>query len=247
MNSNRYLILDEIRGLALLNMIAYHACWDLVYMFGLDWAWYQSDVAYIWQQGICWTFIFLSGFCLPLGKKKMRRGLIVFVCGLVITAVTLLVMYDDRVIFGVLTLIGTSMLLTALLEPLLKKCPPAVGFTVSFLLFFLTKKINSGYLGFGNIKLLTLPKGLYQNLFTTFLGFQAPGFYSTDYFSLIPWTFLFLAGFYFYTLMQQKNGLRYLAGGKLKPLQILGQHSLPIYMVHQVLLYAVFSIVFYLF
>ncbi|MCD7750168.1 MAG: DUF1624 domain-containing protein [Lachnospiraceae bacterium] len=245
MNRNRYLILDEIRGLAILNMIAYHACWDLVYMFGQNWAWYQSDAAYIWQQGICWTFIFLSGFCLPLGKRKVRRGLTVFVCGLVITAVTLLVMYDDRVIFGVLTLIGSAMLLTAFAEPLLKKCPPAVGFTVSFLLFLLTKRINSGYLGFGTFKLLALPKGLYRNLFTTYLGFQASGFYSTDYFSLIPWLFLFLAGFYLYALAQKKDCLRYLTNGKLKPLQILGQHSLPIYMVHQVLLYAVFSVVFY--
>lgn len=247
MTQNRYLILDEIRGLAILNMIAYHACWDLVYMFGQNWAWYQSDAAYTWQQGICWTFIFLSGFCLPLGKQKWKRGMTVFTCGLVITAVTLLVMYDDRVIFGVLTLIGSSMLLTTLSEPLLKKCPPAAGFIGSLLFFLLTKKINSGYLGFGSLKLLALPKGLYQNLFTTFLGFQAPGFYSTDYFSLIPWLFLFLAGFYFYAFMQKKNLLGHLRGGRIRPLQVLGQHSLPIYMVHQVLLYAVFSILFYLF
>ncbi len=247
MSSKRYLILDEIRGLALLNMIAYHACWDLVYMFGQDWAWYKSGAAHIWQQGICWTFIFLSGFCLPLGKRKVRRGLTVFVCGLVITAVTLLVMYDDRVIFGVLTLIGSAMLLTALLEPLLKKCPPIVGFTVSFLLFLMTKKINSGYLGFGNVRLLALPKGLYRNLFTTFFGFQAPGFYSTDYFSLIPWLFLFLAGFYLYAILLKKDLLRHLAVGRIRPLQVLGQHSLPVYMMHQVLLYAVFSILFRLF
>lgn len=244
MSNKRYLILDEIRGLALLNMIVYHACWDLVYIFGIDWSWYRSDAAHIWQQGICWTFIFLSGFCLPLGKRKLRRGLTVFAGGLVITAVTLLFMYDDRVIFGVLTLIGSSMLLTALAEPLLKKCPPAPGFAFSFLLFLLTKNVNGGTLGFGNFNLLALPRVLYRNLFTTWLGFQAPGFYSTDYFSLIPWFFLFLAGFYLYALAEGKGWLRYLTTGRLKPLQLLGQHSLPIYMAHQVVLYGVLSLLF---
>ncbi|MCD8132200.1 MAG: DUF1624 domain-containing protein [Lachnospiraceae bacterium] len=246
MNNKRYLILDEIRGLALLNMIVYHTCWDLVYIFGTDWTWYRSGAAYVWQQGICWTFIFLSGFCLPLGKRTLKRGLTVFAGGLVITAVTLIFMYDDRVIFGVLTLIGSCMLLAALLKPLLQKCPPAVGFAVSFLLFLLTKRINSGYLGFGSFRLLALPDGLYRNLFTTWLGFQAPGFYSSDYFSLIPWSFLFLAGFYLYALAEKKGWLRYLAKDRIRPLQIIGQHTLPIYMVHQVVLYGVLSIIFFI-
>ena len=33
----RYALLDELRGLALVSMMAYHAMWDLVYMFGV-WA-----------------------------------------------------------------------------------------------------------------------------------------------------------------------------------------------------------------
>ena len=35
--------LDAIRGWALVSMIAYHASWDLVYLFGLDWPWYQPN------------------------------------------------------------------------------------------------------------------------------------------------------------------------------------------------------------
>ena len=36
----RYALLDELRGLALISMMGYHAMWDLVYMFGLDAPWY---------------------------------------------------------------------------------------------------------------------------------------------------------------------------------------------------------------
>lgn len=61
---HRYALLDEIRGLALVNMVVYHAVWDLVYLFACDWDWYQSGIAaFLWQQMICRTFILLSGFC----------------------------------------------------------------------------------------------------------------------------------------------------------------------------------------
>lgn len=42
-------LIDEYRGFVVLNMIAYHAIWDLVYMFGVNWLWYKSDIGHIWQ------------------------------------------------------------------------------------------------------------------------------------------------------------------------------------------------------
>lgn len=39
----RYFALDRIRAIALLNMIAYHTIWDLVYLFGFGWKWFQSE------------------------------------------------------------------------------------------------------------------------------------------------------------------------------------------------------------
>ena len=82
----RYAGLDTLRGVTLVSMMAYHACWDLVYIFGMDWDWYGSFGAYLWQQSICWTFILLSGYCVQLGRHRLRRGLMAFgggalVCG----------------------------------------------------------------------------------------------------------------------------------------------------------------------
>ena len=109
--SERLALLDSLRGLTLVSMILYHACWDAVYMLGADWAWYGSRAAYIWQQSICWTFILLSGFCIPFSSKLLKRGLTVFGAGALVMAVTCLFLPEDRVIFGVLTLIGSCMLL----------------------------------------------------------------------------------------------------------------------------------------
>lgn len=244
MNTKRYYILDGIRGFALVNMLIYHGVWDLVYMFGCDWQWYRSELAYAWQQYICWTFIFLSGFCFSFAKKKLKRGLIVFLSGLLISIVTLVAMPENRVIFGILTLIGSCMLLMIPLEQILKRIPPAIGMLFSFMLFLLTRNVNQGCLGFGDLRLVALPDCWYQNLLTTYLGFPTPDFYSTDYFSLFPWVFLFATGYFANCFLRQKNLLFHLQPCKIKPLEWLGQHSLGIYIVHQPLIYLVLTVFF---
>lgn len=63
--------LDSLRGLTLVSMMAYHACWDLVYLYGMPWDWYRSFWAYAWQQSICCTFILLSGYCWQMGRHPL--------------------------------------------------------------------------------------------------------------------------------------------------------------------------------
>lgn len=242
MSIKRYQKLDGIRGIALLNMIAYHTIWDLVYMYHVDWNWYKSYGAYIWQQGICWTFIFLSGFCWSLGSHALKRGITVFLGGAAITLVTLVVMPQNRVVFGVLTLTGSCMLLMNVLDKWLKRFPSAAGMAVSFLLFLLTRNINEGYLGFEKWNLYRLPPALYRNLYrniaTAYLGFPQKGFYSTDYFSLFPWLFLFITGYFAFRYFKAKGVMRFFEDSVLRPVEWLGKHSFEIYMVHQPVIYA---------
>lgn len=240
----RYNSLDLIRGITLISMFAYHAVWDLVYMFGTDISWYHSSIGYIWQQSICWTFIFLSGFCWSLGKRWVKRGLIVFGAGLLITAVTMAIMPEQIVVFGVLTLIGTSMLITGVLNNGLEKISATLGFFASLLVFFFTRNINSGYLGFEKWSFVKLPEWLYRNTFTSFLGFQDRNFHSTDYFSILPWYFMFLAGYFLCRLFKEKNWLAKLEKGSLPIVNLLGKHSLIIFLVHQPVIYLVLSLVY---
>ncbi len=244
MDRKRYEKLDGIRGIALLNMIVYHAAWDLVYMYHTDWDWYRTRGAYVWQQGICWTFIFLSGFCWPLGRHVWRRGVTVFAGGALITLVTVVVMPQNRVIFGVLTLIGSCMLFMNVFDRWLVRVQPAVGMAVSWLLFFLTRNVNEGYLGFGAWRLCRIPVAWYQNVFTAYLGFPGRDFYSTDYFSVLPWLFLFAAGYFVFRFCSGKKVMAYLEKGLLRPVEWLGRHSLFIYMIHQPLIYGLFEVIF---
>ena len=75
----------------------------------------------------------------------------------------------------------------------------------------------------------------YADLFTTYLGFPAPGFWSTDYFSILPWFFLYTVGYFLYGL--SKNRLQLLTKSICPPLGWIGRKSVIIYMLHQPLVY----------
>ena len=109
--ASRYALLDELRGLDLVSMMLYHACWDMMFLFGIWMDWYAGMPGRLWQQTICWVFILLSGFCVPLGHRTLKRGAQVFAAGALVTVVTLVFMPEDRVVFGVLTFLGSAMLL----------------------------------------------------------------------------------------------------------------------------------------
>ena len=231
----RCALLDTLRGLTVINMVLFHAAWDLVYIFGVDWPWYHGTGAFIWQQCICCTFIALSGFCAGLGRHTIRRGAIVFGLGAAVTLVTALFMPEELIVFGVLTLIGSSMLLVGAAKPLLTRIPAAAGLAVSLVLFLLTRDVNAHALGFYGVHIAVLPDALYQNYLTAYLGFPHPGFYTTDYFSLLPWLFLFLAGFYVYQMAGQR--ILKISWPGLPPLNWIGRHALEIYVVHQPVIY----------
>lgn len=243
----RYGLLDTLRGITLISMVLYHGTWDLVHLYGIKLNWYHGVGAYIWQQSICWMFIFLSGFCWSLGKKTLKRGLIVFAGGACITLITCLFMPENKVVFGVLTLIGSCMLLMIPLHRLFQKIlfkenAAGLGFFISLLLFALTRNCNNGYLGFEAWKIVKLSTSWYGKGIAAFLGFPSPDFYSADYFSLFPWFFLFLGGYFLYHMLNREKGLNRIFTWEIAPLSKVGRYSLPIYMLHQPVLYAVFSL-----
>ena len=237
MEHRRYQVLDTIRGCALVSMLLYHASWDMVYMFGADWPWYRSFAAYVWQQSICWTFILLSGYCWALGRHQLRRGLTVFLCGALITAVTWFLMPGNLVYCGVLTLLGASSLLLIPLAPALERLPAQTGAAGSFLLFLIFRDVNAGVLGFEGARLLTLPAGLYRDHVTALLGFPPADFFSTDYFSLLPWFFLFLTGWFLFRLRpEETREIR-----RVPVVTAMGRRSLLIYMLHQPVIYGLLT------
>lgn len=237
-NAPRYSVLDILRGISIISMVLYHTMWDICNIFNKNIIWFKGNLGYAWQQSICITFIFLSGFCFSLSKHKFKRGAFVFLCGGIITAVTLIFMPENQVIFGILTFIGSAMLLLALAEPIFKRINSVVGFSLGLLLFIAFKNVMYGDMIFA----IELPSALYKNLFTAYLGFPPRSFWSTDYFGILPWFFLFVAGYFAFKFMREKNLLKFLSKIKCPPIEFIGRHSIIIYMAHQPVIYGILTL-----
>lgn len=229
----RYGFIDTVRGLCLISMILYHAFYDLVFIYSVRFPFYNGTAVYIWQQSICWTFILLSGFSFSFGRRHLKRGVILLACGFVIELVTTLVIPDEAVRFGILTFMGFAVLLMIPLEKILTGIPVFIGLPVSMLLFVLFRNINRHYIGFEGFNLVRLPDSFYSTPFSTVIGFPEPEFFSSDYFSLFPWFFLYLAGYFLWKLWNSKKDSLPLFSREIRGISFIGRHTLPIYMLHQ--------------
>lgn len=238
-------LLDALRGFLMIHMIAYHGMWNLVNLFGIRADWYSGAPKYIWQQFICWTFILLSGFCWSMSRNHLKRGLLVFGGGAVVSLVTCVLMPENRILFGILTCIGSCVLLMIPVEKLLRRIPSGIGAAAGFALFVLLRNCNRGTLGFEKLVLCDLPDRLYRSNLTAYLGFPHDSFFSTDYFSLFPWFFLFVTGFFLYRIANGKGwNEKLFARGQVPLFNWIGRHSLMVYLLHQPVLYGLGILIF---
>jgi uncharacterized membrane protein len=160
-----------------------------------------------------------------------------------VTVISLLFIPSQQIWFGVLNLIGCAMIITRALQTIFARIPPLAGMTVSFLIFALTYGVPKHFLGFFSIRLLELPKALYGCKYLAFLGFPAKGFYSADYFPLLPWLFLFFFGYFLWRTVKAcgRDGI---FRTDIPALSFIGRHSLLIYLAHQPLLYLICAAIF---
>ena len=235
-----YGLLDTVRGICLISMIAYHGMYDLVDVFRLPAAWYHSWPGYVWQQSICWTFILLSGMCWRLSQHHIKRGLILVGCATAISLITWLAMPSQLILYGVLNLLGISALLLIPLDKVFRKLPPWAGLAGALALFVITRNIPRGSLGFEGWVFCQLPPALYQWDFPAVIGFHSPQFYSADYFPMIPWFFLYCAGYFLWSILSESPRAKKLLTPGIRPLSFLGRHSLVIYLAHQPVLMGIF-------
>ncbi len=241
----RYHLIDALRGLALVNMLGMHFLYDVNVVFGREPSWYLRPGVRLWQQFICWSFILIAGFSFHFGRaRNPRRGLLLVLLGLVITAVTHFAVPSETVRFGILSFMGCSVLLTAALDRGLERVPCALGLGLCFLLFLLLRHVDAGVLGLGRLWQLRLPQALYRSRFLYPLGFPDAAFRSSDYFPLLPWFFLFLCGWFLGRLFRRQGPWQQAARLKIPLLSALGRRTIWIYMLHQPVLMGICLLLF---
>ena len=242
----RYLMIDGIRGFAITNMVIFHFLYDVYTIYGKNSAWYAQPHIHVWQQAICWTFIFVSGFVWQLGmRNNFRRGIFFNLCGMTISLITWCMIPTEAIWFGILNFMGCAILLMIPLHSIMRKVPPTIGIFLSFMSFILSKNIQRGYLGIGKTALLALPRVLYNIKALTPFGFPYPGFKSSDYFPIFPWIFLFFTGYYFYLIFEKHALWKNAAYIKIPMFSQFGGKTIWIYLVHQPICMAVCALLFH--
>lgn len=242
----RYNLIDAYRGFTILVMIGYHFSYDVFILYGKYPQWLSNPFGYVWQQFICISFILISGFSASFSRSHLKRGILLNICGLIVTVVTMIASPQAVIYFGVLNLLGCSLLLLIPAKKFVNDKNWGYVAVISLFLFFLTRHIQSGYLGFGDFELIQMPMELYTAKALTPLGFPYPGFFSSDYFPVIPWFFLFFTGYscHYVLQMESMGKLRDVLSVRVPFLSWLGQKSLIIYLLHQPVLMGICVILF---
>ncbi|MCL2107147.1 MAG: DUF1624 domain-containing protein [Oscillospiraceae bacterium] len=241
----RYPLLDELRGLAILFMVIYHGLYLLAYVFKTPSGRMLLAYARPAQPFIAGTFFLICGICCRFSRSNGRRGLRLLGVALLVTLCTwglTLFGFDELIRFGVLHFLAAAILLFALAQKPLAKAPPLPQFLLFALLFLVTAgPVYGGPAGIGLGRfLLPFPPTDFFPLFL--LGFPSDTLVSADYFPLLPWLFLFFAGTALGAYGQRGRFPAFFMKSHSRALQWLGRHSLPIYLAHQPLLFAIFWI-----
>lgn len=238
-------LLDELRGFAIICMVVHHAFFDAGFVLGSQTGYKIFDALCVFQP-IFWTiFIVISGICSRLSKNTVRRGIIVFAAGGAVTLVTAVIMplmniTGAQIYFGVLSCLGSCMIITGLFMKLIEKVNEKIGMAVSFALFLLTYSVSDKSLLFGLIK---LPETLYQSNALAPLGFYSSTFASADYFPLLPWLFMFLFGAFLGKYAKDEALPESFYKSRCKLLSKIGKNSLWVYLFHQPVLYLIMYII----
>lgn len=219
--------LDAFRGICLLGMVMVHFIYDLTNLYRIiDWE-YPKWFAFIKDWGGV-LFLLISGISATLGRRSVRRGLIVLGAGMIVTAVTY-GMYKFGfagkgiiIYFGVLQCLGCCMILWWACKRLPTWALALLG------------------IGFAAAGLYLDTVVLVDHPWLLGLGFIYPGFNSSDYFPLLPNFGYFLIGAVLgRTVYRKKETLLPMISDRnpiVRALTFLGRHSLWVYLLHQPIL-----------
>jgi len=229
----RIQIIDALRGLAVVLMVIHHLLYNLVnFLDAPEWL-FSNPVFDILHYLFAGLFIFLSGISSRFSRGNIRRGLIVAALALGISAVTYYM--EMPIWFGILHLLGFTMLFFGLAKNLLDKIPRRAAPFIFVALTVISALATA----------LADPstENPFLGTLLSILGWPQPGFVSYDYFPILPWIFVSLlgswAGLY---IVEQKLPARFYEA-KFPVFPAIGRKALIIYILHQPVLYGVVMLI----
>jgi len=214
-------LIDGLRGLAVILMVLHHFLYDLVeFLDAPGWLFSNPvfDVLHIIFAGL---FILLAGVSSRFSHSNIKRGLKVLAAALVITLVTWAM--DMIIVFGILHFMAFAMIFYGITGKFWQKLPKAIAPVLYVLLtvasvYFLENVESSS-------KMLWM------------FGITYPGFYSADYFPILPWIFVFLFGTWLGGYIREGKLPAWFYRAKAPKLAWVGRRAFIVYIIHQPVLY----------
>ncbi len=222
--------IDVTRGIAVVLMIIYHFLFDLNYLgfVALD---FSSLALVAFQRLIAFLFLSLVGVSLVLTRLRgvpiglhLKRAAGLAVIALLVTFATFVYPGPNggMIVFGILHFIAVAVLL---------------GYFFVSLPAWVNLVLGLGFLGLGFVL-----NGLTASTpWLLWLGIPPAGFYTLDYYPLVPWFGIVLLGIFMGQVMDPFSKP---LSGKAMPklfagLNYLGRNALAVYLVHQPVLFGI--------
>lgn len=228
-------VYDVVRGFSVLSMVAFHLCYDLKFICGKPLEWFAPPLQDVWRASISWTFVFIAGCMFAYSRDNLRRSGRYLAVALLVFLVTTFAKVDVPINFGIIYCMGACTLTTWLLDIVgIRPRGPwqALAF---FAVFVMLLHISRGRIGVGPL-VFDLPRALYSTPWLAWLGLPGPGFASGDYYPLLPYLMLFLCGSAMGRSWRSEGMPEPISSLRFAPLEFVGRHALPIYVLHQPLL-----------
>jgi uncharacterized membrane protein len=205
--------IDFLRAIAIILMVIFHIVYDLNEFLGIE-ADYLSGFWYWEGKTSALMFIFLAGISSGFSKNTVKRGIKILIFAMVITLVTYIFFREQYIRFGILHLLGTSMVLF----PLLKKMNNVLLFISAVFIALTSISIKSTLVDTS----LLLPFGVMYR-----------GFVTLDYYPISPYLSVFILGILAYKMYYYKGQSIFKFHYKNEYLSIISKNSLAIYLIHQ--------------
>lgn len=237
--------LDFIRGFCILLMILDHTLYDLAYIFGYKWALaffgWPLRTFIRWIAILC--FVGISGISSTLSRSNLVRGVQLAGVALVLTLATALMdKFSGQanvliIRFGILHMLAACMIIYALIKDRSLAFRGTISaVTILIGIYFMNFPLKISAINGGSFLINVLPA----------LVNARGGFYSSDYFHILPWLGFFIIGGIigqlFYSKKQSLIPLKK-PGQLVNGIRFVGRYSLHFYVLHQPVIYGLLTLV----
>jgi uncharacterized membrane protein len=227
----RILLIDTLRGIALIAMASYHFTWDLEYFGYVDPGTATQGFFRLYARAIASSFLFLVGVSLILAHRRGirwqpfgKRLAMVAAAAILISVATWFIFADEWIYFGILH----NIVVTSVIGLLFVRLPWSVP---AFVAILIVAAMLVDYTMMPGL----MDSAVFDTRWLAWLGFAEMPPRSNDYVPLFPWVAAMLAGMAIAGLVIGRGWQHRLARVQTRQniLTIAGRHSLAFYLIHQ--------------